>query len=103
MRHPNYRTYLARTKAGRAWINAILDGATSVTKIEIDLVDDDRSSEKIPVDLLRKFIEIDGRDAALYQVSGNEYVYLTGGSRFGTTKYVIRTYAFDVTDLPEIA
>jgi hypothetical protein len=103
MRHPLYKTYLNRNKAGRAWITTILDSATSVTKVEIDLVSDERTSEKFPVDLLRKFIfEIDGRDACVYEVSPNEFVYLSGGNRFGATRYVIRTYAFDVTDLPEV-
>lgn len=95
--------YKARTKAGRAWIAAILDASTRVMKIEIDNLTDERTSSAFPVQLLRGFIEIDGRDAVLYQIAPNEYVYMHGGAscRY-VTKYVIRTYAFDVSDLPEM-
>lgn len=102
-RHPSYKTYQARTKAGRAWIEKILDCAASdVEKVEIDLVSDQVEKSTIPLTLLRQFIGIDGKDAALYEVSDCQFVYLTSGSLFGHTKYVIRTYAFDPTDLPEI-
>ena len=102
-RHPLYKTHLARNKAGRAWITKILDSATSVFKIEIDFVSEERTSEKFSVDLLRQFIfDIDGKDAAVYEVRPNEFVYITAGGRYGATKYVIHTYAFDVSDLPEV-
>ena len=92
----------ARNKAGRAWITAILDGATRITRIEIDNITDKRKEHhSFPIDLLRRFVEIDGRDAVIFEVSANEFVYLTGSDR-QVIKYVIRTYAFDVSDLPEV-
>lgn len=93
--------YSAKTKAGRAWISKILESATRVSKIEIDLLTEERTSEEFPIELLRQFIEIDGRSAVLHQIENLEYVYLMGApySQY-VTKYVIRTYAFDVSDLP---
>jgi len=102
MRHPSSKTYLAKNKAGRAWIEKILDCTTSIEKIQIDLVSDQVEKSTIPLTLLRQFIGIDGKDAAIYEVSDNQFVYLTSGSLFGHTKYVIRTYPFDPTGLPEI-
>jgi hypothetical protein len=96
--------YRARTKAGRAWIAAILDAATTIRRIEIDNVTNDhRAANAIDVALLRQFIETDGRTAVLYEISDNEFVYLSGGAteRY-VTKYVVRTYAFDASDLPAI-
>jgi len=97
--------YKARTKAGRAWIAAILDGATRITKVEIDNLTDERTedAEPFPVALMRQFIEIDGRSAVLYDLGGNLFVYFcpNPGGRY-VVKYVIRTYAFDCSDLPEM-
>lgn len=93
----------ARTKAGRAWIAKILDCTTSVDKVEIDNVTEQRTSlQAIPLSLLRGFIEIDGRDAVLYEVTPNEFVYISGAAGRYVTKYVLRTYPFDPSDLPEI-
>lgn len=95
--------YKARTKAGRAWIAKILDCTTSVDRIEIDNVTEQRASlTAIPLALLRKFIETDGRYAVLYEVTPNEFVYITGATGRYVTKYVLRTYPFDPTGLPEI-
>jgi hypothetical protein len=97
--------YKARTKAGRAWIAAILDATTRITKVEIDNLTDERTehAEPFPVALMRDFIEIDGRDAVLYDLGSNLFVYFcpSPGGRY-VVKYVIRTYAFDVSDLPEM-
>lgn len=94
--------YKARTKAGRAWIAKILDCATSVVRVEIDNVADTRQETEIPVELLRKFVEIDGRDAVIYELTENDFVYISGAAGRHVTKYVLRTYPFDPTDLPVI-
>jgi len=101
----------ARNKAGRAWIAAILDAVTRIDKIEIDNITDVRTTQvwavtgsaDARVKLLRGFIEMDGRDAVLFEIADTEFVYLTSGTsgRY-VTKYVIQTYAFDVSDLPEM-
>lgn len=93
----------ARNKAGRAWIAAILDGATRITKVEIDNLTDARTQDTFPIALMRQFIEIDGRDAVIYELRADTFVYLSSGTsgRY-VTKYVIHTYAFDVSDLPEM-
>ena len=91
----------ARNKAGRAWIAAILDAVTRITRVDIDNITDKREERaSFPVELLRRFIEVDGRDAVIFEISANEFAYLTGTAH-RATKYVIRTYAFDVSDLPE--
>jgi hypothetical protein len=96
--------YKARTKAGRAWIARILDSATYVTRIEIDNVTDARTRSTIPVELLQRFVEIDGRDAVIYEIDDTAFVYVnvSGASGRHVTKYEIRTYAFDASDLPEM-
>lgn len=98
----NFPTYKARTKAGRAWIAKILDSATLVVRVEIDNVADTRQETALPVELLRKFVEIDGRDAVIYELTETDFVYISGAAGRHVTKYVIRTYPFDPTDLPDI-
>jgi hypothetical protein len=75
---------------------------TSVVKVEIDNVTDERTQSTISTELMRKFVEIDGRDAVLYEISDNTFVYLSGAAARHVTKYVVRTYAFDASDLPAI-
>lgn len=94
--------YKARTKAGRAWIAKILDCTTSIVQVEIDVVTDERTQSTLSVDLLRQFIEIDGRDAVLYEISDNTFVYLWGRPGRHVTKCILRTYPFDPTGLPVI-
>lgn len=94
--------YKARYKSGRAWITKILDCATTVVRVEIDNVLDTRQETEISVELLRKFVEIDGRDAVIYELTDNDFVYISGAAGRHVTKYVLRTYPFDPSDLPEI-
>lgn len=94
--------YKARTKAGRAWIAKILDCATYAVRVEIDNVADTRQETEIPVALLRKFVEIDGRDAVIYELTDTDFVYISGAAGRHVTKYVLRTYPFDPTGLPVI-
>jgi hypothetical protein len=90
----------ARTKADRARIAKILDRVVSVTKIDVDIVTDQRTSQAIPLSLLRGFVEIDGRDCVLYQVTPDEFVYLGAGGRGRyVTKYVLRTNSPELVDL----
>lgn len=84
----------ARTKAGRARIARILDYAQHVTKTEIDNITDERSVEPArSIDLLRQFIEIDGKSAELYEIADCEFVYFTGSSAQYVTRYNIHTIA----------
>ncbi len=93
------QSYRANTKAGRAWINTIVASATHVTRIDIDLITDSRTSEDVDRDLFTKIIAIWGKDVCLFETGDNEYVWVRG-TTLGAEKYVIRTYAFDPTDLP---
>lgn len=94
------KQHSAKKKAGRQWIAAIVDGATRVFQVEIDLITEERTEKEIDLALFRGMVEIEGRTLVLHEVTGNEFVWLQGGVMFAK-KLVIRTYAFDVTDLPE--
>lgn len=97
------RTLSAKTKDGRAWIAAVLEAATSIVKIDFDLVTDTRALQStVSADLIKRFVEIDGRRARLYETAPREYIYLVASNDRYVTRYILRTYAFDVSDLPEI-
>ncbi|MGN6108090.1 MAG: hypothetical protein ACTHU0_23485, partial [Kofleriaceae bacterium] len=96
--------YKANTKAGRTWIDKILASAERVHKVEIDLVTDKRSAiSNVPIGLVRRLIEIDGRKAVLYGLGSCTYVYLATAEGRTSVRFEIRTYAFDPNDLPDIA
>lgn len=96
------RTLSAKTKDGRAWIAAVLEAATSIVKIDLDLVTNTRTQSTVSADLIKRFVEIDGRRARLYETAPREYIYLVASNDRYVTRYILRTYAFDVSDLPEI-
>lgn len=98
-----YVRYSARTKAGRAWIAAILDGATAFYVQSYNGITGESSlEERRDLSLLRRLAEVDGKGLVIYEVKPLEYVFVGNGGGTGITRYVIRTYAFDVTDLPEV-
>lgn len=87
----------AKTKAGRARIAQILDYANRITKTEIDNITDERSVEPaMSIDLIRQFIEIDGKTAELYEIGDCEFVYFSGSGSCYVTRYNIHTVAMPV-------
>ena len=98
-----YIRHSARTKAGRAWITAILDSATAFYVQTYNAITGESSlEERRDLALLRRLAEVDGKGLVIYEVKPLEYVFIGNGGGAGITRYVIRTYAFDVTDLPEV-
>jgi hypothetical protein len=93
-----------RTKAGRAWIQTILASTTRVDRVDIDnWTDEHKHHQSRTVDLIRRFIEVDGKDAELVEVEPRRYLYFTGSpSNRYVIRYTLTTYAFDVSDLPEL-
>jgi hypothetical protein len=90
--------HTGRTKAGRDTINTILTYATKARREFVDLVTGKVTVElNFPVELVRKFIDVDGKHAELYEVDPTTYVYLSLGIRsVQAVRIVITTTAIPV-------
>lgn len=87
-------THSARTKAGRAFIERVLSYATKINRVEIDNVTDERKHvDAVSIDLVRKFIDIDGRAAEIFEVEPTRFVYFIGASVRHVTRFTIHTVA----------
>lgn len=86
-------THKARNKAGREMIERVLRYATRVEKVDINLVTGEQSAQTtISIDLMRRFLEISGRDAELHELAPCEFVYVSAHAR-GALRCTIRTVA----------
>lgn len=97
------------TKAGRAWIEAVLAAATSVVARERDLITDSVTSRELWRDTtngregmpatLRAILA--DRYVEMYDIGKGTYYVLSNTTRV-VIRYEILTYAFDCSDLPEV-